>query len=320
MDKHEVIVALKDLALELGRTPKRSEFISRISNGQMKIENLFGSYITLVTAAGLESSQEQRTRNKRGLTNAIFIKDIDSVIEQYEPREPEKKIVYAPTLIIPDTHFPFVNNRLLEKIYRFTEKHAPQRIIQVGDLYDMYAHSKFPRSQNIYMPKQEEELGRSGAEEMWKTLKSYAPNAECVQLKGNHDIRPLRRTLESMPSLEHFVEEYLNKIMRFDGVTLIEDHRQEYYFDDVEVIHGYRSNLGAHRDFALMNAICGHMHVGGVVFRRIKNKTLFELNCGLAGAPESKVFGYTPQKISTGTPGVGWLDEYGPRFIPEELL
>lgn len=319
MDKHELIVSLKEICAELGRTPSRAEFIrdSRLINPRALLENYFnGHYHLLIQACGVESFKESRKRDRKGLTNAIFNKDIVQTIEEYIPSVDKPKINYQPTLIIPDVHFPFENKKVLQSIYEFALKHKPVRIIQVGDLYDMYAHSKFPRSHNIYMPKQEEELARAGAEKMWNTVREICPKAECIQLLGNHDLRPLRQTLSSLPSLEHVIEKYLHEVMTFEGVKLIKDPRQEYLFDDVEVIHGYRSNLGGHRDHALMNAICGHIHVGGVVFRRIRGQTLWELNCGLAGDPEAKAFNYTPQKIVNWTPGFGFVDQYGPRFIP----
>src|SRR5205814_2052736 len=110
---------------------------------------------------------------------------------------------------------------------------------------------------------------------------------------------------------------YLDKIMSFDGVKLITDPRQEYEFDDVLTIHGYRTQLGSHRDYSLMKTVHGHSHKGGVVFRRIRGETLWELDVGFTGDAEAKAFGYTPQKIYDGTVGLGWLDGYGPRFIPK---
>lgn len=315
MDKHDIIVALKDFALELGRTPRRTEFFQRIKNGQHNVEITFGSYTTLCIAAGLETNSSHKNRQGK-LTNDIFKRDVEEVIEDYKPRKNYPKIQYAPTLAIPDTHFPFINKKLMDEIYKFSADNKPKRIIQVGDLYDMYSHTKFPKSLNVYTPQREEELGRRGAEEMWKILKRDNPEAECVQLAGNHDQRALKRTLESLPSLEHIVIEYLYKLMSFEGVKLISDPREEYKFDDVLAIHGYKSGIGSHRDYNLSNIICGHQHIGGVTFRRIQGKTLWELNAGLAGDPESKALGYTPQKIFSATPGFGWLDGYGPRFIP----
>lgn len=307
-----MICALREMAIALGRTPTRDEFVKSLRGGRRLVDTLFNDFTAVVIAAGLEPSPHA---TKRKWTNQIFEKNIETVLKDYQPRPEQQKIIYSPTLAIPDTHFPFISQRVLDAIYRFAEKEKPTRIIQLGDLYDMYSHSKFPRSHNLYMPKQEEELGRAMAIEMWKILRGIVPNAELVQIKGNHDMRPLKQTLSMMPSIEHVIERYINELMTFEGVKLIEDPRQEYYFDDVQVIHGYFSGQGKHRDFAMMNTIFGHQHVGGVVFRRLRGQTLWELNAGLVGDPESKALAYTGQKTFSATPGFGFLDEYGPRFI-----
>lgn len=305
---HELIAQLTNLAIELGRTPNRDEFVRIVKN--RRVIDQYGGYTTLCIAAGLEANASRAKK----LSNQIFERPIPEVLADYKPRD---SVVsrFVPTLGIGDTHFPFVSERVLEAIYTWAQKHRPKRIVQVGDLYDMYAHTKFPKSLNVYKPEEEETLAVEGATKMWAELKRICPQAECVQLKGNHDIRPLRRTLEHAPSLEHIVSKHLDRLMTFPGVTLITDPRQEFIADGIQFIHGYKSKIGEHRDYTLMHTICGHQHVGGVVYRRIRGQTLFELNCGLVGDPESKAFGYTPQKITTATPGFGWLDEDGPRFI-----
>ena len=106
-------------------------------------------------------------------------------------------------------------------------------------------------------------------------------------------------------------------MMSFDGVETILDSRQELMLPgDVMVVHGYKSKIGEHRDHALYNAVCGHQHTGGVVYRQIRGRVLWELNAGLAGDPEAKGLTYGAQKINSWTLGFGFLDEYGPRFIP----
>ena len=311
MDYHQLICALKDMAIEMGRTPSREEFQKTIRGGRRFIDSV-GGYETLRLAAGLEPVQV--LTKKYG--NEIFKRDLPEVLSEHEPREVSERIEYTPTVIIGDTHFPFVSHRILESIYEFIEKEKPVRVIQIGDLYDMYAHSKFPRSQNIYTPDQEEDLAIDGAKKMWATIRSIIPQAECVQLLGNHDVRPVRRTLEANAPSERAVKHWLEKITTFDGVNTIHDSRQEYIFEGIMAHHGYLGQLGAHMTKNLMNFVCGHTHKGGVVFRRFRGQTFWELNAGLVGDPESKVQSYTPQKNHDCTGGLGFIDQYGPRFIP----
>jgi len=316
---HGIVARLKEWVAENGRVPTRSEFAHQFPGLNYALGSGKFTWTTLLHAAGLPSYRERKERGEMSakLTNEIFSRPIEEAIAEFKPREiAEHTLPIQPILCIPDTHFPFTSQKVLEGIYRFAEKEKPSLVVQLGDLFDLYCHAKFPKSMNIYKPQEEEELARKGAETMWKELQKAAPKAKCVQLKGNHDIRPLKRTLEGQPQLEHVVARHFDKLMTFDNVELISDYRQEFIVGDIEFIHGYKSGIGGHRDHALMNAVCGHIHVGGVSYRRIRGRTLWELNCGMAGEPESKAFSYTPQKISNWTPGFGFIDEHGPRFIP----
>ena len=152
-------------------------------------------------------------------------------------------------------------------------------------------------------------------EQFWKDVKLRAPKADCVQMLGNHDVRPMKRIIEAYPEAEDWVAEKLKQLFSYDGVKTIFDPREELIFGNLAIFHGYRSQLGDHRNFTLMNTINGHTHKGGVVFRQIRGQTLWELNCGLAGDALAKGLTYTPQKISDWTPGFGAVNKYGPQFI-----
>lgn len=309
----ELVRTLQRLASDLGRTPAQNEYYAAQTNAYVKIKGTFGSYTQLVHAAGLE--QNKRGAKKMMSNEDLFGRQLAPVLEQHVTR-PITIDHYQTVLAIPDTHFPFSNPYVLEKIYVKNQREKPSHVLQLGDLYDLYAHSKFPRSLNLYSPVEEEDLARRGAEEMWKIIQTDNPDAKCVQIKGNHDIRPVKRTVEVQPAAEHIVSKHLDGLMSFDGVELIRDYREEYLIDNVMYHHGYRTKLGDHRDYVLRNFVHGHTHKGGVVFRRIRDEVIWELDAGFAGDPHAKVFGYMPQKTCDYTPGFGYIDEEGPRFIP----
>ena len=311
-DKQLFIQSLIDMAIDLGRTPLRHEFLREVKGAKHKMEKYYGNFAVLCQAAGLDQADKI---HRQSITNDIFRKDIDQVIENHQSKISKEPIKYKRTLIIGDCHFPFVHTPTLERIYEYARLHKPEIIIQVGDLYDLYAHSKFPRSQNLYSPVEEERLGREGAEAMWKKLKEICPKADCYQLYGNHDVRPVKRTMEVAPQMEHIVAKHVEGLMSFDGVKLITDPREELIIEDIQFIHGYRGKTGDHRDYTFMNTVCGHLHRAGIAYRRIQGRAIWEMNVGFIGDPEAKVFGYTPQKIKDYTLGFGWIDIDGPRFI-----
>ena len=66
----------------------------------------------------------------------------------------------------------------------------------------------------------------------------------------------------------------------------------------------------------LSNIVVGHSHIGGVTYRNIGNKIVWELNSGYCGDPDSKALSYRLMKLTKWTHGFGFVDEFGPRFIP----
>lgn len=310
MDKHEVICLLKDTAIGLGRTPTRDEF--RALCPEKRVRNLFGTYSSLVQAAGLDAVKPSKKPKFPSLATTELITE---AITEHSNKRTIRLPSYKKIIAIPDVHFPFCSAEALAMVYAIIEKEQPDVVIQLGDLYDLYAQSRFPRSLNLMTPEAEETLARHQATEMWATIKKLVPNANCFQLCGNHDIRPLKNVQAKWPEGEHWVKkEYLAR-MTFEGVKTIYDPTEELVIDDIIVIHGYLSGLGSHRDYNQCNVICGHTHRGGVAYRPLKNKIIWELNAGLIGDPESKALSYRSQKIHNWTIGVGIVDALGPRFV-----
>lgn len=312
--QHELISAVKELALELGRSPTRREFEGKVKGGSYKLAK-FGSFTALLQASGLDTYEQRRSI--RVSREELYGADIEQVIESHEPRVIESRPKdFKPMLLIGDTHFPFSHQPTLEKVYRFAEKEQPEFIVQMGDLQDQFAHSRFPASRNFYKPDEEMELGRNQSLDFWSELKRACPNSQCYQITGNHDLRALKMVLQSAPSLESLVRDSLVKLYEFEGVKTVHDYREELILQNVAIHHGYMSKLGMQRDFMMQDAATAHTHKGGVSFRPYKGRILTHLDCGFTGDPESKVFAYTPQRINSYTLGWGFWDEYGARFIP----
>lgn len=306
--QHQIIAAIKELTIELGKTPSRNEFIFKSKFGRHDIDKYFGTYAALLQAAGLE---QKITR----VTNKIFEKDIESHLSTYQSKEsiPHIDISYTPTIILGDTHFPFVHNDKLKKALEIIEVVKPKRVIQIGDLYDCMAHAKFARSLNIYTPKEEMTLARKGAQEMWRTIQTLSPGVECHQLSGNHDVRIMRRVLEQYPEIEMFVD--FEKWFTFDGVQSHMDIRKELILDGIVYIHGHRSKLGEHMEYMRRSVICGHSHRPGIAYKNYGDTVLFEMNVGYLGDPESKALSYTNQKYTHWSHGCGLINQHGPQFI-----
>ncbi len=312
MNAHDLVVAVKDLALELGRTPLRDEMQAHVPAFKHNMVKCFGTYSALLDAAGLDSPRGKAPR----ITNAVFEKDLGRHLEEYRPREIE--VIRKPfntIAIISDIHWPFENQKVINAFYDYVSEHKPEYVIINGDARDFYSFSRFPRSHNLFTPKDELEIGRAKNVEFWDEIKKRSSKSKLIQTLGNHSARPMKQMLDRYPEAETWIEDGFRKEFTFDGVETIYDARQEVVIGDVVIIHGYRSGLGDHRDFMLKNVCVGHTHKGGVTYRHIHGVTLFELNSGYAGDVNSKGLSYTPQRATVWTPGFGVVDRYGARFI-----
>lgn len=225
-------------------------------------------------------------------------------------------------LVIGDAHFPYVNQKHLNRIYKEIEKHKPAVVVQIGDLYDQYCFSRYSKSADFTTPEEELGAGRKGAEEMWAKIRKLVPKAKLINLKGNHDLRISKRISEKLPELETLLAPGLSDLYRFKGVLTVRDERTETIIDNVMFIHGHLSKLGDHAKKNLMSVVCGHSHVGGSVFFNHRNGTLFELNVGYIADKESLPLQYGQQKMKNWTAGFGLLTKvngiWQPQFCPFE--
>lgn len=308
MDQHEAVAALKELALELGRTPTKVEFCQRVRGGDYFLKQIRG-YAVLLKSAGMD------TYHNAKIDNSIFETSIQKHIESYSPREVIEQLPYPRVASISDIHFPFKNNRVLDRFYRNLEKKQHDHVVLGGDAWDMFSHGRFPRSHNVFTPKEEEELSRKMNEEFWSEVHKAAPKAKCYQLMGNHDVRPMKKILAVYPEAENWIQKIMQQLFSFDGVKTLFDFREELILNGVMFHHGYLSKLGDHRDYVLQDIVVGHTHRAGIVYRHFRGRTFFEMNNGLAGDPEAKGLTYTPQKSVHWTPAFSEIEEDGPRVI-----
>lgn len=225
-------------------------------------------------------------------------------------------------IAVGDTHFPWVDRAKLKTVLETIRKVQPDAVVQMGDLYDFYSFSRYPRSLDVTTPKDEAKKGRKQAVEFWQAVQAAAPRAKCYQLLGNHDDRVLKLAINKAPELASLlnggVDERLDvgHLWRFPGVTTQPDSRTELVLDGVVYMHGYRSRLGDHMRYNQQSTVVGHSHKGGVIYERNVKGPIFELNAGYLAHERSPVMAYTQQRKCDRVPGYGVIDENGARFIP----
>jgi len=201
-------------------------------------------------------------------------------------------------------------------IINFIRKIKPKYVIQIGDLYDFFAWAKWPRKREIYTAEAEVEMARDMAEDFWRSVTNASKRSKRFQIRGNHDERPYKRIAEKLPEFT-LLSKHIDELFDFPGVESTQSQRDEIILGDKVFMHGYRAKLGDHARHNGMSTICGHSHLGGCVNIRLGNRTIWELNAGFVADESSVPLSYTDQrKFSRWTQGFGYIDQYGPRFIP----
>lgn len=310
---HEILCSVKDLAFELGKTPELKEIIESELASKHELYKLFGSHSALLQAAGLDPVKLKK------IDNSIFNKNIEQHLDKYSQESDlidPVKVSSKNWCVLSDLHYPFHHEKKLEQFFKRAELKKYDLWILNGDVRDMYSHAKFPRSHNIFTPKEENALGRKLNEQFWERAKKINPKARFFQTMGNHCVRPMKRILEEYPEAEDWLTEALKKEFSFEGVTTVFNPRDFILLnEEIAVFHGYKSKLGEHRDQHLMSCITGHTHRPGIVYRRMMNKIIFEANSGFMGNPAAKGLTYTSSKMNEWVNGFLEGDEFGPRFI-----
>ncbi len=221
-------------------------------------------------------------------------------------------------LAVPDLHFPWVFANGLTGLYGAIEQIKPDIVLQLGDLYDMYAHSKYARSHDVMTPKEEKLEARAGAEAFWNNVKKCAPNAERVQIKGNHCDRASKRIADKYPEIMSFVS--MDEYFEFPGVKTIHDSRQIVIIDNVMYTHGHYTKLGDHAKAYNMSVVHGHTHRAGVFFMNKYDQQgnafpIWELDCGFMADNDAVPMQYTAVRRTNWVHGYGLIQDGQPRFI-----
>lgn len=221
-------------------------------------------------------------------------------------------------VILGDLHAPWHHKKAITWALEIIKAEKPDYVIQVGDAFDFFSLSRFPKASNqIRMtPGQELAEARQTLEELWAHIQRISKRSKCIQLLGNHEDRLNKRIIEAMPELVDTEIVQTRKFFQFKGVKTIDDVREEFVLHNICFMHGYRSKLGDHAKHNQMNTVCGHSHRGGTVFLKSRDSRYWELNAGFLGDPAAKALSYTRQRWNGFTLGLGMIDALGPRFIP----
>lgn len=211
-------------------------------------------------------------------------------------------------LAIGDTHFKYHSPVALAHAFEAAKVYKPDIIIQVGDLYDMYSFSKFPKSA-IISPFEEVKDSVALAAKFWKTLQKAAPKAECYQLMGNHDARIDKRIQEKMPEMAALFKG--RSLLEFPGVETMESDRDFLEIDGVIYVHGWFSKSIDHAKYFNKPVVHGHRHRPCIETQG----RLWSMDCGFLADEHSLPLSYGMSKLTHWSNALGLVEDGTPNLV-----
>src|ERR1051326_8079794 len=108
-EQHEIISLLRELALELGRSPITNDLIQNSKLSKYRVNRAFGSFSVAMRAAGLEMVKNPP---RRKISNEIFERSLEPHLEDQCARQAEPRCSnfilpiedYPTTVIFGDMH------------------------------------------------------------------------------------------------------------------------------------------------------------------------------------------------------------------------
>lgn len=175
-------------------------------------------------------------------------------------------------LIISDVHFPYQDKLTLNSVYNFALDFQPNVIVQLGDLIDCYALSKYSKDPTRLLQFQKEiDL----AANFWKKLDHICPSAQKFYKLGNHE-RRYQELLRANPELSPLRALNLANLMNLEkyNVKLYGENDLLLFNDKLIVTHGtFISQLSGGSALKELVSrgrkyygVSGHCHRAGKIF------------------------------------------------------
>ena len=221
--------------------------------------------------------------------------------------------IYNKILVIPDMHMPFIDKNALRVVALWKRNHNPDLIIQLGDLFDFKAWSRWPKDADDDSPHLEFEKAMQQAASVSKLI----PNMEI--LFGNHDMRVAKRALE-VGFTRHIMRD-LSEIFRYPGWHWHADPKAKLIVNTpkgpVWFLHGDEMGGNAAQKSRLLgiSIVQGHSHQASITHSNGLSHAVYGMETGHIMDMESKGAQYAFRSGRYPVMGFGII-KYGiPYFI-----
>lgn len=203
--KHGLVSKLKELASELGRTPKRDEFDQIVTEHQVRKE--FGTYTALLHAAGFKGRElakehkNQKFKYQKSQIESFFVHEVD--LAEIFKKAGNPSVIRM--LAIPDVHVKNRDVKAVETLLEFAEWYCPHVVLLYGDFLDCEDLSHWEPKDTApreFIPEVLE------ARELLEEINRRTPKAVYrVYLKGNHEDWIDQAFAAKLPAFFHGLEQ-----------------------------------------------------------------------------------------------------------------
>jgi hypothetical protein len=217
-------------------------------------------------------------------------------------------------IVLPDLHIPFCNFSVVEAAYEFyvsrTLSGAKIKVIQIGDLTDQKAWSRFQKDPDDYSPALEWSETIRGID----ALKEYFP--EMTIILGNHDRRIAMKAVEA--SLPHSLVRALPEVFQAPGWQF-HTSNTPFQFQGITYLHG--DEIGGSPIIKAQHLgtplVMGHTHKASLTFGANYLTDIWAMEVGNALDPDSPAARYVARNPNKGTQGFAHIDAQGvPHLYP----
>lgn len=175
-----------------------------------------------------------------------------------------EKVDHERGIVFNDTHFPFIDKRMVEMILAFVKFHKPDFICLNGDIIDMYSISRFLRKKKIEL---KDEL--ASTIDFLRRLREVAPDSYIFYTQGNHEERLEKFIFGQAPAL-NLEEIQIENLLKLEEFKIDYFREGSYYYKGMLYIHGSlirkyggytaNGNLDKYCSGKRKAVICGHVH------------------------------------------------------------
>lgn len=218
------------------------------------------------------------------------------------------------TLILPDLHFPFEKQGILDHCVKMKEKYNCSRIICIGDEVDLCAISQWEKDPDGFSGGTEAQMAQEKMKELYEL---FPITSVCI---GNHTARPFRMAKSSgLP--KKFIKSYEEAWEAPKGWKWSES----WEFNNVLYTHG-TGYSGANAAIRIatrhrQNTVIGHIHSeAGIQYSASKIDLVWGMQVGGAIDDKSYAAHYAKDNLKKSIVGCGIVvDGVLPIFEPMNL-